>query len=97
MSQTAGGSLRSLRRTNQEQLLALLLDQGPLRRAASTRPAGASRTTVSAIVNELLACGLVAKAKGKPIADLDGRAGDQLSVNPRAAVVAGMNHTFDGV
>ncbi|MER5220898.1 hypothetical protein [Streptomyces flaveus] len=31
-----------------------------------------------------------------PISTLDGRAGDQLSVNPRAAVVAGMNHTFDG-
>ncbi|WP_461061090.1 ROK family transcriptional regulator [Streptomyces pseudoechinosporeus] len=97
MSQKAGGSLRSLRRTNQEQLLALLLDQGPLHRAALARLAGVSRTTVSTIVNELLARGLVAKAEGKPIADLDGRAGDLLSVDPRAAVVAGMNHTFDGV
>lgn len=96
MSRKAGGSLRSLRRTNQEQLLALLLDQGPLHRAAPARPAGASHTTVSAIVDELPARGLVAKAEGKPIADLDGRAGDQPSVNPRAVVVAGMNHTFDG-
>ncbi|MFE9642777.1 winged helix-turn-helix transcriptional regulator [Streptomyces sp. NPDC006365] len=53
MSQKAGGSLRSLRRTNQEQILALLIDQGPLHRAALARLAGVSRTTVSTIVNEL--------------------------------------------
>ncbi|MGP4050516.1 ROK family protein [Streptomyces sp. 2A115] len=97
MNQRSGGSLRSLRRTNQEQLLALLLAQGPLHRAALARQAGVSRTTVSTIADELMTRGLVVKTGEKPVVDLDGRAGDLLSVNPRAAVVAGMNHTFDGV
>ncbi len=97
MNQRPGGSLRSLRRSNQEQVIALLMTQGPLHRAELARQAGVSRTTVSTIVSELLARGLVAESDEEPDGDLDGRAGNRLSVNPRAAVVAGMNHTFDGV
>ncbi|TPQ21465.1 ROK family transcriptional regulator [Streptomyces sporangiiformans] len=97
MSQKAGGSLRSLRRSNQEQLIALLLAQGPAHRAELARKAGVSRTTVSTIVSELMARGLIITADAEPHDDLDGRAGNRLLVNPRAAVVAGMNHTFDGV
>ncbi|NGO07763.1 hypothetical protein G5C60_08860 [Streptomyces sp. HC44] len=72
----------------------MLLNHGPLHRAAPARLAGVSRTTVSTIVNELPARGPVGKTEGKPIADLDGRAGDLASVIPRAAVAAGMNHCF---
>lgn len=97
MSHQPGGSLRSLRRSNQEQLLALLLAQGPLHRAELARQAGVSRTTVSTIVSELMARGLLAESEEERDGDLDGRAGNRLLVSPRAAVVAGMNHTFDGV
>ncbi|MBA4864567.1 ROK family transcriptional regulator [Streptomyces sp. PSKA54] len=97
MSRKPGGSLRSLRRSNQEQVIALLIAQGPLHRAELARQAGVSRTTVSTIVSELLARGLVTESYEQPDGDLDGRAGNRLLVNPRAAVVAGMNHTFDGV
>lgn len=97
MRHNAGGSLRNLRRSNQEQLIALLLAQGPLHRAELARQAGVSRTTVSTIVSELMRRGLIIAADEEPDSDLDGRAGNRLLVNPRAAVVAGMNHTFDGI
>jgi predicted NBD/HSP70 family sugar kinase len=97
MSKNSGGSLRGLRRTNQEQLLALLLDGGPVHRAALARQAGISRTTVSTIVNELMARGLVVQSDEEPGDDHDGRARDLLSIHPRAAAVVGMNHTFDAV
>jgi predicted NBD/HSP70 family sugar kinase/biotin operon repressor len=97
MRQKPGGSLRSLRRTNEEQLLALLLARGPLHRAALARWAGISRTTVSTIVNDLMARGLVIQSDEEPGEGHDGRARDLLSVHPRAAAVVGMNHTFDGV
>ncbi|MEV8567370.1 ROK family transcriptional regulator [Streptomyces sp. NPDC051322] len=97
MSRQPGGSLRSLRRTNEEQLLGLLLAQGPLHRAGLARRAGVSRTTVSTIVSDLMARGLVVQSEEEPDDGHDGRARDLLSVSPRAAAVAGMNHTFDGV
>lgn len=91
------GSLRGLRRTNQEQVLSLLLAHGPLHRAALARRAGISRTTVSTIVSDLMARDLVVQSDEAPGDDHDGRARDLLSIHSRAAVVAGMNHTFDGV
>lgn len=97
MSQKAGGSLRSLRRSNEEQIIALLLSQGPLHRAELARQAGVSRTTVSTIVGELVERGLITTIDEEPDGSLDGRVGNRLLVNPRAAVVAGINHTFDGV
>lgn len=97
MREKPGGSLHTLRRTNEEQLLALLLARGPLHRAALARRAGISRTTVSTIVNDLMARGLVVQSDEEPDEGHDGRARDLLSVHPRAAAVAGMNHTFDGV
>lgn len=98
MRQETGGSLRSLRRTNQERLLTLLLTYGPLHRAGLARRAELSRTTVSTIVNDLVARGLVVVSDEPPtITDRDGRAREMLAVNPSAAVVAGINYTFDGV
>ncbi|MFF5010286.1 ROK family transcriptional regulator [Streptomyces phaeochromogenes] len=97
MKRRAGGSLQSLRRTNEDQILDLLICQGPLHRAELARRAGVSRTTASTIVSELIARDLVTETDEEPRDDVDGRAGNRLLINPRAAVVAGMNHTFDGV
>jgi len=93
-----GGSLRTLRRSNQERLLALLLEHGPLHRAGLARRADLSRTTVSTIVAELMARGLVVETdQPSTIADRDGRAREMLTLNPAAAVVVGINYTFNRV
>jgi len=98
MRQRPGGSLQSLRRTNQERVLALLLAHGPLHRAGLARRADLSRTTVSTLITDLMARGLVVQSDEVPtIADRDGRAGETLAVNPAAAAVVGMNYTFDRV
>jgi predicted NBD/HSP70 family sugar kinase len=98
MRQETGGSLRSLRRTNQERLLALLLEHGPLHRAGLARRAELSRTTVSTIITDLMERGLVVASDEQPtITDRDGRAREMLAVNPSAAVVVGLNYTFNGV
>lgn len=98
MGQDFGGSLRSLRQTNQERLLALLLTRGPLHRAALARRAELSRTTVSTLINDLMARGLVVYSDELPtVADHDGRAGKTITVNHAAAIAVGINHTFDHI
>ncbi|UIX29203.1 ROK family protein [Streptomyces sp. GQFP] len=44
-----------------------------------------------------MARGLVIEADDEPAGDLDGRVRNRLLITPHAAVVAGMNHTVDGV
>jgi len=95
MPRTKSGSLQSLRRANQERLLTLLLRKGPTHRAELARRADLSRTTVSTIVTELMARGLVVESEGDP--DADGRAKETLAVNPGAATALGLDFTFDHV
>ncbi|WP_327085097.1 ROK family transcriptional regulator [Nonomuraea sp. NBC_01738] len=97
MSTPPGGSLRTLRRANQEHLLSLLLGQGPLHRAELARLAGVSRTTVSTIAGELIGLGLVAETPAGAGSGLDGRAREVLSVVPGAGVAAGLDFTLETV
>jgi predicted NBD/HSP70 family sugar kinase len=98
MERDTGGSLRSLRLINQERLLSLLLRHGPMHRAGLARRADLSRTTVSTIITELMARGLVVESdEDAGIADRDGRAREVLAVNPAAAAVVGMDFTFNAV
>ena len=92
---TRGGSLQSLRRTNQEQLLTLLITEGPLHRAQLARMAGVSRTTVSTISAELIGLGLVTESE--PGSGVDGRAREILSVAPSVAVVGGIDFTLTDI
>lgn len=94
MTSQPGGSLRTLRRSNQELLLSLLLSHGPVHRAELARLAGVSRTTVSTIVGELVGRGLVTEAAAPAGLALDGRAGELLSVNPAAGAAAGLDFTL---
>jgi predicted NBD/HSP70 family sugar kinase len=96
MPRTSSGSLQSLRRANQERLLTLLLRKGPVHRAELARLADLSRTTVSTIVADLMARGLVVESRGAGPGS-DGRAKETLVVNPAAAVALGMDFTFDHV
>jgi len=98
MDRDPGGSLKSLRRNNQERLLGLLLTHGPIHRAGLARRADLSRTTVSTIITDLMARGLVVESdEGSEITDRDGRAREMLAVNPTAAVVAGLDFTLTAV
>jgi predicted NBD/HSP70 family sugar kinase len=97
MPRTKSGSLQSLRRANQERLLTLLLRKGPTHRAELARRADLSRTTVSTIVTELMARGLVVESDGDPGPGADGRAKETLAINPGAAVALGLDFTFDHV
>ncbi|MDT8913637.1 ROK family transcriptional regulator [Amycolatopsis sp. PS_44_ISF1] len=97
MTTEAGGSLQSLRRTNQERLLSLLLEDGPMHRARLARLAGVSRTTVSTIVTELIGRGLVLEREPPNDRTVDGRARDVLSVNPAAGAAAGLDFTLQDI
>ncbi len=98
VSQDVGGTMRLLRRTNQERILTLLLAHGPLHRAGLARRAELSRTTVSTLISDLMARGLVVESDQRlSSADGDGRAREILAVNWAAAAVVGMNFTFNRV
>jgi predicted NBD/HSP70 family sugar kinase len=98
------GSLRALRRTNSERLLSSLMEHGALHRAELARICGLSRTTVSTIVADLIAGGVVIEAVGDQVAqagidasDVDGRARGFLQANPGAGAAAGLDFTFERV
>lgn len=96
MTTESGGSLQTLRRSNEERLLSLLLRQSSLHRAELARLAGLSRTTVSTIINDLQARGLVIETSA-PDTAYDGRAREFLAVNPNAGAAGGLDFTLTGV
>ena len=66
-SRSRGGSLEDLRRANRRLILAHLGSQGPLSRAELARSTGLSATTVSSLVNEMLAAGQLRETRtGRP-------------------------------
>lgn len=95
------GSLRSLRDGNRERLLELLRENGVLHRAELARRAGVSRTTVSTIVADLLAEGLVVEVSDHGSDEGGGRAGHAprrragLTLNPRAGIALGLDFSAD--
>ncbi|TDO34317.1 putative NBD/HSP70 family sugar kinase [Kribbella sp. VKM Ac-2527] len=98
------GSLRALRRTNSERLLSALMEHGALHRAELARICGVSRTTVSTIVSDLVAGGVVIEAVGDQVAqagidasEVDGRARGFLQANPGAGAAAGLDFTLERV
>jgi predicted NBD/HSP70 family sugar kinase len=94
MATPTGGSLQSLRRNNQERLLALLLEHGPSHRAELARQSGLSRTSVSTIASELLTQGLIVEQDDHPVPGIDGRARGFLAVNPASGSAAGLDFTL---
>jgi hypothetical protein len=79
MSRGAGGSPRSLRRSDGEQLIARLVTQPALARAVLAWKTSVSRATVSTIVGELVARGLIITVDEVPNSDGDGRDGNRLA------------------
>ncbi len=78
-------SLGLLRAVNQQLVLDTLLHQGPASRAAIARGTGLSKPTVSAVVRDLEACGLV--REGGRLSGPIGRSSMIYEMNPRGGYV----------
>ncbi len=88
-----GGSLARLRRSNRSTILAALAEAGVLSRADIARTTGLSRTTVSSLVRELLADGMVTERpdRGQPHKGGSGRPSTLLMLTTPPAVAVGVD------
>ncbi len=89
-----GGSQAALREGNRRRIVRLLRVRGPLTRAELSRRAGVSRSTISAIVGELLAADLIREvadgSADRPRGQV-GRPGSLLALNPAAGAAIGVD------
>jgi predicted NBD/HSP70 family sugar kinase len=83
------GSLQQLRKLNRQRLLEELRRAGAGDRAGLAHHTGLSRTTVSALVNECLADGVILEEAERPVANRRGRRTGRLRLNPLAGAVVG--------
>src|SRR4051794_31427380 len=93
MASTRTGSLETLRRLNRLRVIHTLRDQGLISRAEIARQTGLSRSTVSSLVAELQADGLVVE-RSEPAAahgDQGGRPPILLSFDASAGVAVGID------
>jgi predicted NBD/HSP70 family sugar kinase len=76
-------------------VLAALRARGPMSRADLARYAGVAPSTISGIVQDLLAAGLIVASSHQGEATQPGRPGLSLTLNPRLGAVAGVEFCFD--
>src|SRR4051794_28808139 len=92
------GSLGSLRRRNRLRIIDVLRRSGSASRVDLVRDTGLSRTTVSKLVGELQAEGLVVERGGggaEATANAVGRPPVALTLNPAAGAVVGIDFGHD--
>jgi predicted NBD/HSP70 family sugar kinase len=87
----AGGPLTRLRRGHEDLVLDLLRRHGPLSRGQLGQRAGLSRTTLYAIVGELVADGAVVASPRDPGSRRRGRPVELLTLNPAAGQAIGVD------
>ena len=95
MDSSTGGSLKALRRANQERVLRLLLTGGPIHRAEIARRLDVSRATVSTIVGEMLDRGVLVPSEAPRGTDSDGRVRELVALHPHTGIAAGLGFTRD--
>jgi DNA-binding Lrp family transcriptional regulator len=95
---SAPGSLESLRSRNRLRVLETVQQRGTISRVDITRTTGLSRTTVSSLVAELLAEGVLSE-RAEPLAPSrgGGRPAILLGLNPSGGGVLGVHLGHDGV
>ncbi len=96
----APGALESLRLVNRSRVLAALQQRGRASRADIVRATGLSRTTVSSLVADLLADGVVveqADGLGPPSSPNGGRPATLLALDPSSGGFAGIDFGHDSV
>lgn len=83
--------LRRVRQSHEERVLAILRAKGAMDRARLQQTTGLSRTTLSAIVRDLLAAGVVIEKSGRaPQSTTVGRPSSLLELNPAGGHAAGI-------
>jgi predicted NBD/HSP70 family sugar kinase len=96
----APGSLETLRRRNRGMVLQAVQAGGATSRIDIVRATGLSRTTVSSLVNQLIAEGLLAEGTdrgGPPSAHQTGRPPTRLTLEPSGGAVLGIHLRHDGI
>ena len=96
----APGSLETLRRRNRGLVLRAVQSGGATSRVDIVRATGLSRTTVSSLVNQLIAQGLLAESTdrlGAPAANQTGRPPTRLTLEPSGGAVLGIHLRHDGI
>ncbi|MCL3818135.1 ROK family transcriptional regulator [Aeromicrobium wangtongii] len=96
----APGSLETLRRRNRGLVLRAVQSGNATSRVDIVRATGLSRTTVSSLVNELLAEGVLSESTdrgGVPPAGQTGRPPTRLTLEPSGGAVLGIHLRHDGI
>lgn len=99
-SVNAPGSLKNLRRRNRDLVLRAVQAGGATSRVDIIRETGLSRTTVSSLVGQLLAEGLLAEStdrRATQTATQTGRPPTRLTLEPSAGAVVGIHLRHDGI
>ncbi len=100
MQRVQTGSLESLRERNRLAVIDTLKQRGTASRAELARLTGLSRTTVSSIVGDLQATGLIVERRGdpgSPNASQGGRPPILLTLDPSAGAIVGIDFAHDEV
>jgi predicted NBD/HSP70 family sugar kinase/biotin operon repressor len=97
MSPAGSGSLESLRERNRRQLVDTLRRRGSASRADLARLTGLSRSTVSTLVADLQAAGLVIERESDARAPQQGRPAIQLTLDRSAGLVLGIDFGHEHV
>ena len=100
MQRLQTGSLESLREHNRLAVIESLMQRGTASRAEIARLTGLSRTTVSSIVSDLQATGVVAERHDDPgsqAASQGGRPPILLTLDPSAGAIVGIDFAHDEI
>jgi hypothetical protein len=84
-------------RSTRELVLTALRTRGPMSRAELARYAGAAPSTISGVVQDLAAAGLVVGSPRQRDSPQPGRPGLRLTLNPRLGAVAGVEFGFSSL
>lgn len=94
----APGSLEGLRQSNRGRIIDVLRQSGASSRAEVARVTGLSRSTVSTVVTDLIAAGIVREeAETRPARGGAGRPAVAITLDPSAGAALGIDMAFDGV
>ena len=87
-------SSKPVSRSSRELVLTALRERGAMSRAELARYASVAPSTISAVVQDLVAGGVIVGSGRQHVAPRNGRPGLRLTLNPRSGTVAGVEFGF---